>query len=242
MKTHYKWCLWSPPRKQDLWTISWKLHAKKSNNFPNSRFSLSFSACHSLSHMLSQFHFKGSEGKVVCELTWENAQCFWLIVSCQAQSLFSLYDVASSVVHGSSGSSVFREFSWARAVGDQSKEGWVDLAVHDMRVLWQTSLFCNVAKNRRLCSVWSGRKGMSELSEAGGERIFCQLGRQQKWVRGALVKWRLGVGLCPRLSTLALAIEPPGELLWPWCPGPFSYISTFGVEWAIPANPSRFCF
>lgn len=168
---------------------------KKSNNFPNSRFSLSFSACRSLSHVLPQFHFKGREGKVGCELTWENAQCFWLIVSCQAQSLFSLYDIAFSVVHGSSGSNVFRESCWARAVGDQSKAGWVDLAAHGIRVLWQISLFCNVAKNCRLCSAQSGRKGMLELSEAGGERIFCQLGRQQRWVRGALVKWRLGVGL-----------------------------------------------
>lgn len=81
MKIHYKWCLWSPPRKRGLWTSSWKLHVKKSNNFPNSRFPLSFSACHSLSHVSPQFHFKGRGGKVVCELTWGNTQGFWLIDS-----------------------------------------------------------------------------------------------------------------------------------------------------------------
>lgn len=167
MKMHYKWCLWSPPRKRDLWTISWKLHVKKSNNFPNSRFSLSFSACHSLSHVSPQFHFKGRGGKVVCELTWGNTQGFWLIVSCPAQSLFSLYDIAFSVVHGSSGSSVFRDSYWARTVGDQSKAGWVDLAAHDIRVLWQTSLFCNVAENHRLCSAQVGEREWRSFLKQG---------------------------------------------------------------------------
>lgn len=105
------------------------------------------------------------EGKVTCEQTWEmlsseNSQCLWLIVpvkprvSSLSVMLPFLWFMALLAVASSENP------NWASTVGNQSKAGWVDLAIHSIRVLRQSSFFWSVAKNHRLCSVQSGRKGM----------------------------------------------------------------------------------